>query len=884
MSTNNSSTLPDNYNHIESEKNWGVKWENAGIYRWDPKRPRSETFVVDTPPPTVSGALHVGHVFSYTQTDVVTRYQRMQGKNIFYPMGWDDNGLPTERRVQNYFNIRCDPSKKYDPSWKPTKAEDGAKVPPEMVSRRNFIEACSILTIEDEKNFETLWRHLGLSLDWSQQYATIDNHCRKVSQRSFLDLIEKKLCYNVKSPTMWDVDFQSAVAQAELEDREIPGAYHDIEFTTDSGESFVISTTRPELLPACIAVVAHPDDARYKKFFGKTAITPLFHAPVPILPAEHADPEKGSGIMMVCTFGDLMDVEFWKKSKLPLKQIIGLDGRIVPVTFGESAFTSNNPEIAAKNYQQMVGLTVKQAQKKIVELLREPNSGLIAGKSALINEPKPITHPVKFFEKGDRPLEFIPTRQWFINTLEHKDKLIEQGKKVQWHPSHMYYRYESWVQGLNQDWCISRQRYFGVPFPVWYPINKDNVVEFDKPIYAKISQLPVDPSSDVPDGYTEAQRGVAGGFMGDPDVMDTWATSSLTPQIASHWGVDDARHAKLFPADIRPQAHEIIRTWAFSTIVKAWAHHNEIPWKHAIISGWILDPNRKKMSKSKGNTITPQKLLEEYSADAVRYWAAKARLGADTAFDEGIFKIGKKLATKLFNASKFVLMQLDRVNHSPSDDSIKMVTQPLDIALLNRLSIVIESATKSFEAFDYAQSLQTSEEAFWEYCDHYLELVKARSYEETDSAGRQSAIHALSISLKIFLRLLAPFIPYITEEIWSWRFSKVSANSIDSIHTASWPKASECAANNHKNVDELTLPLAIEVISAIRGAKTTRQKSLKWPVSSVEVMASPAGVSALQAIITDLEKGGNVASGHLKLNANPELQANVVRVEVELSE
>lgn len=859
--------LPEKYSHIEVEQRWGKAWESSKIYQWDKEAPREDTFVVDTPPPTVSGSLHVGHVFSYTQTDVIARYQRMKGKNIFYPMGWDDNGLPTERRVQNYFNIRCEPGVPYKAGWQPQKPAEGDKSPPEIISRQNFIEACALLTVEDEKAFEALWKNLGLSIDWTQTYATIDPHCRKISQLSFLDLIEKGHAYNVDAPTVWDVDFKSAVAQAEIEDREIPGAFHDLTFQVEGGETFTVATTRPELLPACIAVVAHPDDKRYQSFFGKTAITPLFHAPVPIMAAEHADPEKGSGILMVCTFGDNMDVEWWKSSKLPLKQIIGLDGRMLPVEYGSGSFVSKDPQKAKDAYGQLAGLTVKQAQKKIVELL-----GVT---------PKPIMHPVKFFEKGDRPLEFIPTRQWFIRTMQHKDALIEQGKKVQWHPSHMFHRYEHWVLGLNQDWCISRQRFFGVPFPVWYPISQSGLVEYDKPIYAKKEHLPVDPITDIPAGYTEAQRDKPGGFTADQDVMDTWATSSLTPQIASAWGLDTNRHKKLFPMDIRPQAHEIIRTWAFSTIVKAWMHEGEIPWKHAIISGWILDPDRKKMSKSKGNVIVPTKLLEEYSADAVRYWAAKARLGADTAFDEGIFKIGRKLTTKLFNASKFVLMQFDRIGASVTTYGVDAITVPLDKALIQRLKKVIEEATTSFERFDYAQALQLTEDAFWLYCDHYVELVKARTYEDQGSAGRDSGYATLAWSLKTFLRLFAPFLPYITEEIWSWGFATSGKDA--SVHTTAWPTTKEISVVK-EDIPERSLEAAIDVLGQIRGSKTEHKRSLKWGVTKAVASGPKELHAALEAVKEDVLRAGNITAQGLTIQEAASPHGQLFTVAVTLAE
>ncbi|MFO0417756.1 MAG: valine--tRNA ligase, partial [Pseudomonadota bacterium] len=717
--------IPEKYEHQSVEQRWIKAWDESGVYRWDESKGRDQNFVIDTPPPTVSGSLHLGHVFSYTQTDVIARYQRMRGKNISYPMGWDDNGLPTERRVQNVYNIQCNPNVSYKADWIPTKIDPNSKEKrqAEEVSRRNFVEACERLTAEDEVAFENLWRQLGLSIDWSRTYSTVGKMCRHLSQLSFLDLASKDQVYSVEAPTMWDVDFRSAVAQAEVEDREVPGAFHDIRFDVEGGGSFVISTTRPELLPACIAVVAHPDDQRYKPLFGKFAVTPLFRARVPILPAEHADPEKGSGILMVCTFGDANDVEWWKRSGLAARPIISPRGSIREVEFGVAPFDSLEPALAKGNFQKLSGLDIRKAKKVIVEMLAEAGSAADGVGTALQGEPRSIQHSVKFYEKGDRPLEFITTRQWFIKTVSHKAALIEQGRKINWHPEYMLHRYENWVEGLNSDWCISRQRFFGVPFPVWYPINANGEPQYDQPILADQSTLPVDPYVDLPPGYSAEQRGKPGGFIGDPDVMDTWATSSLTPQIQSQWGLNPERHSKLFPMDMRPQAHEIIRTWAFSTIVKAWMHENEIPWRNIVISGWVLDPERKKMSKSKGNVITPDALLAEYSSDAVRYWAGRARLGSDTACDPAVFKIGSKLVVKLFNASRFVLMQL--TDPVPGVDKI---VHPLDRAMVSSLAEVVRGATSAFEQFEYAQALQLTEERFWHFCDHYVELVKGRSY------------------------------------------------------------------------------------------------------------------------------------------------------------
>ena len=854
------SEIPGKFNHLEIEDKWRQQWDEWGIYRWDPAVPRDQTFVVDTPPPTVSGSLHVGHVFSYTHQDLLVRYQRMTGKNIAFPMGWDDNGLPTERRVQNLLGIRCNPHLAYDPDWKPDPA-GGKRKEIEEVSRRNFIEACGVVTAEDEKAFEHLWRHLGLSIDWSEQYATIDDHCRRISQASFLDLVAKGQVYNGESPTMWDIDFKTAVAQAEVEDRPRQGLFFDLRFGVEGGGELTIATTRPELLGACIAVVAHPDDERYQDLFGKYAITPLYGARVPILAAEHADPEKGTGILMVCTFGDAMDVEWWKSSGLALKQLIGRDGRILSATFGKAPFESVDSVLAQKAHDEVAGLYISKAKKRVAELLEEEGSLPGWQGAALVGEPRPTDQIVKFYEKGDRPLEFVPTRQWFVRVLEHREALLAQGDKIRWHPAHMKTRYTHWVEGLNQDWCISRQRYFGVPFPVWYPVAVNGEPEFDRPIYASPDALPVDPLTDTAPGYSEEQRNQPGGFSAEPDVMDTWATSSLTPQIQSHWDIDTERHANLFPMDIRPQAHDIIRTWAFYTIVKAWMHEGEIPWYHVVLSGWILDPDRKKMSKSKGNVVTPDDLLVEWSSDAVRYWAARARLGTDTAFDPGVFKVGKRLAMKVFNASRFVLMQLDR--EDAGEPATGDITEPLDLALVARLRVVIAQATRAFEAFDYTAALNVIEESFWQFCDHYLELVKLRSYSEEDTAARRSALATLGLGLNTYLRLLAPFLPFVTEEAWSWSFAGTGRSK--SVHTAPWPTEAEFEAIA-KPLAEGGFEAAVDVMTAIRGAKTVAQKSLRWPVAGLEITGSEAARAALAPMMDDILRAGNVVEDGLTVS------------------
>ena len=810
------------------------KWEASGVYAFDRSASRDQVFAIDTPPPTVSGSLHMGHVFSYTHTDTVARFWRMRGKSVFYPMGWDDNGLPTERRVQNYFGVSCDPNVAYDPKFTPPFRGDVPKDHRAVaISRPNFIELCVELTHQDEKIFEDLFRRLGLSVDWSLLYTTISDYARRTSQAAFIRNLSRGEAYAQEAPTLWDVDFGTAVAQAELEDRERPGAYHSINFArTDGSGNVTIATTRPELIPACVALVAHPDDPRYQPLFGKTVRTPLFDVEVPVVAHELAQIDKGTGIAMICTFGDLTDVIWWRELNLPTRPIIGRDGRIV----------ADMPEwitsaTGTANYAALAGKGVKQAQTAIVEMLR--TSGDMNG------EPEPITHPVKFFEKGDRPLEIVTSRQWYIRNggrdEDLRAALLKRGDELAWHPDFMQHRYTNWVGGLNGDWLVSRQRYFGVPIPLWYPLTAACEPDFDNPIIPSESQLPIDPSSDVPTGFTEAQRGVAGGFMGEPDVMDTWATSSLTPQIAGRWIDDEKLFNNIFPMDVRPQAHDIIRTWLFATTVRSHFQHNIAPWKNAALSGWILDPDRKKMSKSKGNVVTPIDLFEQYGSDAVRYWAASARPGVDTAFSEDQMKVGRKLATKLLNATKFVL-GFGEANPSATP------TDSVDIAMLARLASVVDEATTAFETYDYARALEKSESFFWWFCDDYVELVKTRAYSE--GAGSDSARAALQRALSTLQRLFAPHIPFATEEVWSWW-------QTGSIHRASWPTRADLlgATSTIESTEDL-LDAVCNVLAVIRRTKTEAKVSQRAEVEHVLVSATDAQTSLLQLGLVDLLNAG----------------------------
>jgi valyl-tRNA synthetase len=808
------------------EQKWSERWEANGTFRFDRSRTREQIYSIDTPPPTVSGSLHVGHVFSFTHTDFVARFQRMRGKEVFYPMGWDDNGLPTERRVQNYFGVRCDPSLPYDPSFRPP---DKPGKQPISVSRPNFIELCTVLTVEDEKAFEHLWRYLGLSVDWSMTYATIGKNSQRVSQFMFLRLLNKGLAYQLEAPTLWDVDFKTAVAQAELEDREQPGAYHRVQFHKPAGGVVEIETTRPELLPACVALVAHPDDERYKPLFGTEVVTPLFGARVPVKPHALAAPDKGTGIAMICTFGDLTDVVWWRELKLPVRAVIQSNGTLGPVTWGSPGWESVDPGRAQAAYDPLVGLSAKKAQPIVAEQLKQSGD--------LVGDPKPIVHNVKFYEKGDRPLEIVTSRQWFIKTIDYREDFITRGREIEWHPAYMRARFENWVNGLNGDWCISRQRFFGVPFPVWYPLRNDGGTDYARPILAPESRLPVDPSTDVPEGYTEAQRGQPGGFIGDPDIMDTWATSSVSPQIVCGYESDDDLFARTFPMDLRPQGHDIIRTWLFSSVVRAHFEHGGVPWKHAAISGWILDPDRKKMSKSKGNVVTPMALLEEYGSDGVRYWAARGGPGVDTAFDVGQMKIGRRLAIKLLNASKFALT---------GGSATGVVTHPIDRGMLTQLAALVTDATEALNEYEYTRVIDRTEAFFWSFCDNYLELVKSRRYGDHGADGAASANRAMQAALSVMLRLFAPFLPFVTEEVWSWWRE-------GSVHRAPWPAASdlvELAAPDPAAA--AALDATVHVLSEVRRAKSEAKRPLKVGITRAIVRNLPEHLAQLEHGRVDL--------------------------------
>lgn len=835
------------------------RWLEEGTYRFNRETTREQVYSIDTPPPTASGSLHVGHMFSFTHTDVQARYMRMTGKNVFYPMGWDDNGLPTERRVQNYYGVRCDPAIPYNPDYQPPAQPAKNQRDFDVVSRQNFIELCEELAVEDEKVFENLFQTLGLSVDWNLTYRTIDDTSRAVSQRAFLANLAAGDAYMAEAPTLWDVTFRTAVAQAELEDREVPGAYYRYPFFTAEGEKIFIETTRPELLAACAALVANPDDERYQPLFGKTVTSPLFDVELEVKAHPLAKADKGSGIAMVCTFGDLTDVTWWRELQLPTRAIVGRDGRILAET-PEWITTDAGREA----YAAIAGKTVFSAKEAVVELLTAAN--------LLDGEPKKITHPVNFFEKGDKPLEVVTSRQWYIRNggrdEDRRERLIGRGHEIDFHPSFMRSRYENWIAGLNGDWLVSRQRFFGVPIPVWYPLDAQGNPDYDSPILPSDEQLPVDPAADAAPGFDEAQRDQPNGFTGDADVLDTWATSSLTPQIVGGWSRDEDLFSKVFPFDLRPQGHDIIRTWLFSSAVRADALQDTAPWKHAAISGWILDPDRKKMSKSKGNVVVPTDVLNEYGSDAVRYWAASAKLGADTAYEIAQMKIGRRLAIKLLNASKFVL-NLGATENSVVTTDLSVLTNPLDRALLAQLSDVVAQATKAFDNYDYARALQITESFFWQFTDDYVELIKDRAYGAAGESEQASVLAALATTLDSLLRLFAPFLPFATEEVWSWWRT-------GSVHRAAWPEPLGIADG-----DTAMLGTVGTALSGIRKAKSEAKVKQRTEVLSATIVAPEALVAQLQAGLNDLKAAANARDITLESSAGELTVSDVVLVPAE---
>ncbi len=759
--------LPKDYDFKTVEQKWQQHWEKEKVYRFD-RTVKKNVYSIDTPPPTVSGNMHLGHAFSYAQGDFIARFQRMLGNNVFYPFGTDDNGLPTERLVEKL-----------------------KKVSSNRMPRHEFIKLCHATIEEIKEDFIKDWKAIGMSADFSKAYSTIDPHCIKTSQLSFIDLYKKGRIYQQDYPTMWCTLCRTAIAQAEVDDPEFDSHFNDIVFHVGERE-VVIATTRPELIPACVALMFHPNDERYKKLKGKFAKVPLFGYEVPILVDEKVDPTKGTGIVMCCTFGDQTDVEWWNKHKLQLRSVLTNNGRLNDLAM------------------QFKDMPLREARKAILEELRSKNLLLLQ---------KPIKHFVKVHERCSTEIEFLKTRQWFIKVLDKKKELLDAGNHLVWYPSYMKTRYVHWVENLQWDWCISRQRHFGVPFPLW-SCKKCSMV-----LLASKEQLPIDPLQEKP---SKACQCGSKEFQGELDVMDTWATSSLTPQIALDWINDEKFFEQHSPMSIRLQAHDIIRTWAFYTITKAVYHSQKVPWKHIAISGHALDPHGKKMSKSKGNVIDPRKVLQQYGADALRFWAANAKLGEDVPFQEKELVAGKRMATKLWNASKFCLLQLQGY----AGDKPRTYA-PMDKWILSKLQHLVEECTGTFTQYEYSRTKAATEHFFWHvFCDHYLELVKDRLYAKEKYAKDEvvSAQYTLHAVLKTVLKLIAPIMPHITEEIYSIAFAKEEKK--ESIHFAAWPVADKHLLD--KKAEELG-ESAVQAIALGRKWKSDKGMSLGAEVSTVTI-------------------------------------------------
>ncbi|MCF7866791.1 valine--tRNA ligase [Candidatus Woesearchaeota archaeon] len=795
--------LPKRYEPKESEKKWADFWDKEDIFTFKEEElnENKEIYSIDTPPPTVSGKMHIGHASSYSQGDMIVRYHRMTGKTIFYPFGTDDNGLPTEKLV-----------------------EKTKKVKSTRMERSEFVELCENTIKEIKPEFTSDWIKLGISANYKNSYSTIDKHSMKTSQKSFIELFKKGRIYEQESPMSWCPKCQTAIAQAEFENVDMTSHFSDIAFK-HKDQDLIIATTRPEMIPACVALFAHPEDERYKNLKGKFATVPLFNYEVPILFDEAVAMDKGTGLMMVCTFGDKEDVEKWHKYKLPLKTVFTKDGKL-------------NSE--AGKYE---GLQIKEARKEILNDLKNEN---------LLLKQKDIVHAVNVHERCGTEVEILKTKQWFIKVLDKKQELIEAADKIKWRPEFMKKRYVHWVENLQWDWCISRQRHFGIPFPVWRSKKTGEI------ILAEETQLPVDPIKNEPKTLPSDHN--SSDIIPETDVMDTWATSSLTPQIALNWAENSENFKKIYPETIRLQAHDIIRTWAFYTITKGIFHHNEIPWKQIMISGFVLDPKGNKMSKSKGNTISPQEVRENYSSDAIRYWAAGTKLGEDIPYQEKDVQTGKKTINKIFNASKFAIMNLE--NHTPKEIN-KTELEIMDKWLLSKLQKTIKLATQGFEEYEYSRAKHETDKFFWQkFCDNYLEFIKHRTYGEdqeqtaehrTQNPSKLAAQTTLYNALLTQIKLFAPIMPFITEEIYQMYFKEYEKTT--SIHITNWPKY------NSELIDEeseIIGDLAVEINSEVRKYKSENKLSLKEELEKITIECTKEQQEQIQKIEKDLKKVGNI--------------------------
>jgi valyl-tRNA synthetase len=792
--------LPELYKPAEMEPLIQEFWRNTGVYHFSPQE-QGPVFAIDTPPPTVSGTLHLGHMFSYTHADLIARQRRMKGYQVFYPMGYDDNGLPTERLVEKQLGIKV-----------------------EQVGRRTFIEHCLQIGEQAERDYQALWQRLGLSIDWRFTYRTIGVQAQRISQKSFIDLYKQGLAYRQKSPSIWCPECQTTIAQAELNDLERTVETYFLAFRLDDGKTLPIATTRPELLPACVAIFVHPDAVRFKNEVGAQATIPLIDRQVPILEDLLADPEKGSGVVMCCTFGDSTDIHWWRTHQLPLIELIQPDG-----TLGETA-------------GDFAGLSTSAARRQIVSALEQ--AGLLLDRQS-------TPQSVRVHERCDTPVEHILASQWFLRVLEFKERLLQAGEQLTWHPLHMKARYRSWVENLSWDWCLSRQRTFGVPFPLWY------CQECGEVMIAAEDQLPVDP---VDTALDQSCSCGSDSFLPERDVMDTWATSSMSPQIVGRWLADPQLYQRVFPMSLRPQGHEIIRTWAFYTLYKSLMHFDRLPWKDVVLSGWgIAAQGMGKISKSRGtDVLQPSEAIENYSADAVRYWAASTGVGKDTVISEEKIKTGARLITKLWNVARFA----ERFLIDFRVDAYPPPLSPADRWILSRIQNQVTRVSELFEGYDYATAKSELENFFWrDLADNYLEMAKQRLYNETHPlhhAARYTLYNVLLTTIKLF----APFTPHITEAIYQaiflhedWLEEARKGNwpggvGWKSIHTSRWPEPDVSLQDEQA---EQIGEYLIEIASAVRRYKSENNLSLRTELNRLQLsVKEPHLAVAFQDASSDL--------------------------------
>jgi valyl-tRNA synthetase len=775
--------LPSKYEITEREAYWREFWAKYNIYAFDENSDKP-IFSVDTPPPYVSADhLHPGHIMSYSQAEFVVRFKRMQGYNVFYPMGFDDNGLPTERHVEKKYKIKNK----------------------DAISRSEFVKLCLEETQKGIETYRNLWSLLGISVDWSKTYSSINPHSQKIAQWSFIDLYRKGFLSQREEPIMWDISFQSALAQTDLEDSEQESHLNDIIFQSENtGEQLIIATTRPELIPAAVALFFHPEDTRYQHLIGTKAITPISGHSIPILTDETVDPEFGTGLMMVCTWGDSEDIAKWKKYHLDTRLIFNERGIL-----GELAGS-------------YAGTHISKLRNSISEDLKAQN---------LLIKQTHITHTIQVSERSGTPIEFIITKQWFINVVEHKEALLEQGRKLNWNPKRMFSIYSDWVSSLKWDWCISRQRYYGVPIPVWYHRETGEI------ILPQEDELPVDPTEYTPRGYK------AEDLIAEQDVLDTWMTSSMSPEIGAKLVENPDIATKLFPSSLRPQAFEIIRTWLFYTVTKAYFHYNTLPFTDVMISGHGLDQQGRKISKRLGNFTPPEQTIATYGADAMRYWATGTTLGENIRYNEEEIKKGKKTVNKLFNAGKFAEMHLVNFNLPDTAPELELI----DKWILSELNQTIEIATHSFEQYEYYKARTAIDQLFWnKFTDYYLELIKYRLYDESPEGqnSRKAAQYTLYIYIESLLKLYAPILPFITEELYQGLYSDTDSKS---IHNSTWPQSQP--EFNLSDTEQALMTDILSVTEAVRAYKSQNSISLGKEIESFEY-TSTEDISQYEVFLT----------------------------------